>query len=98
MNLFSDEQTAFNKMKADNIPEEQAYQAIREHRLAIIGKESGLSQDETTAMQKMQQDGMNSSDAVQALQDYRKANPVPVEKKNDGSIHDQHSDEGIIGQ
>jgi hypothetical protein len=80
MNLFSNEEEAFQKMKADNVPDDIAYGMIKDHRKDLMKGNTGLSNIESAALLKMQQDGLSSEDAIRMLDENRKYNPsVPKE-------------------
>lgn len=54
--FFSDEQEAYDKMMADNVPESDAIEAIKSRRLDLLGGNNDISVVEQQALKSMQAD------------------------------------------
>lgn len=73
MTLFSDEQSMFQKMKADNLPDEQAYAMLKKRRADIMGN-TDIDGTEREILQKMQADNVPVKQAVAMIQKRRTDN------------------------
>lgn len=71
MTLFSDEQQMFQKMKADNLPDDTAYSMLKKRRMDILGG-NDLGNDEKEMLLKMQADNIPVKQAVSMIQQRRK--------------------------
>lgn len=71
MHLFKDEAAMYQKMKADNVSDDQARQMLKQRRQDLSGGMPLVSQDEAQMLLKMQQAGETSKDAFQMIQDRR---------------------------
>jgi len=71
MTLFSDEQQMFQKMKADNLPDDTAYSMLKKRRMDILGG-NDLGNDEKEMLLKMQADNVPVKQAVSMIQQRRK--------------------------
>lgn len=71
MHLFSDEQTAFDKMTAAGYSADDATAALKMRRADLLGNDTRLSDKEASALLKMQASGYDSSDAAEALKAFR---------------------------
>lgn len=79
--FFSDEQDAYDKMIADNVPEQDAIEAIKSRRLDLLGGNNDISAVEQQALKSMQSDGMSAKEAAQALLDHRQSMQVEAKKR-----------------
>lgn len=70
MTLFSDEQQMFQKMKADNLTDEQSYNLLKKRRADILGGKD-LFGDEKEMLLKMQSDNVPVKQAVSMIQKRR---------------------------
>lgn len=70
--LYSDEQSAYDRMIADKIPESDIMDTIKSRRQDLLWWDARVSKFELEALKKMQADWMSSSDATQALLEHRK--------------------------
>lgn len=64
MNLFVDEQKAFDKMKADGLSDEQAQELIKQRRSDLMGGNTKLNPLQSAALLQMQKSGVTSDEAV----------------------------------
>ena len=81
--FFSDEQEAYDKMMADNVPESDAIDAIKSRRLDLLGGNNDISVVEQQALKSMQADWLSAKDASQALLDHRKSMQEEAQKRYD---------------
>lgn len=79
--FFSDEQEAYDKMMADNVPESDAIEAIKSRRLDLLGGNNDISVVEQQALKSMQADWLSAKDASQALLDHRKSMQEEAQKR-----------------
>ncbi len=79
--FFSDEQDAYDKMMADNVPEQDAIEAIKSRRLDLLGGNNDISAVEQQALKSMQADGMSAKEAAQALLDHRQSMQEEAKKR-----------------
>lgn len=54
--FYSDEQSAYDRMLADKVPESDAMEAIKSRRKDLLGGDATVSQFELQALKKMQAD------------------------------------------
>jgi hypothetical protein len=71
MTLFSDEQSMFQKMKADNLSDEQSYSMLKKRRADILGG-NDISVQETEILKRMQADAVPVKQAVSMIEQRRK--------------------------
>lgn len=71
MTLFSDEQKMFQKMKADNLSDDQSYSMLKKRRADILGG-NDISVQETEMLKRMQADNVPVKQAVSMIQQRRK--------------------------
>jgi hypothetical protein len=69
--LFSDEKSAYQKMKEQGVDDEKARTLIRQRRKDLIGQNSNLSDEEVAAMQKMRDSGLTAEKSVSLIQQRR---------------------------
>lgn len=79
--FFSDEQSAYDKMIADNIPEADAIQAIKSRRQDLMWWNTGITSFEQSALKKMQADWVSAKEASQMLIEHRKEMEQEAKKK-----------------
>lgn len=79
--FFSDEQSAYNKMIADNVPEADAIQAIKSRRQDLMWGNTGITSFEQSALKKMQADWVSAKEASQMLMEHRKEMEQEAKKK-----------------
>lgn len=79
--FFSDEQQAYDKMMADNIPESDAISAIKSRRLDLLGGNNNITVVEQQALKNMQADWLSAKEAAQQILDHRKAIQEDAQKK-----------------
>lgn len=79
--FFSDEQSAYDKMIADNIPESDAIQAIKSRRQDLMWGNTGITSFEQSALKKMQADWISAKEASQMLMEHRKEMEQEAKKK-----------------
>ena len=79
--FFSDEQSAYEKMIADNIPEADAIQAIKSRRQDLMWGNTGITSFEQSALKKMQADWVSAKEASQMLMEHRKEMEQEAKKK-----------------
>lgn len=72
MNLFKDEQSAFDKMKQDNLDDQTAFNLIKQRRKDLMWGKSEISSEEWRALLKMQQDWLTTEEALKNLIEFRK--------------------------
>lgn len=79
--FFSDEQSAYDKMIADNVPETDAIQAIKSRRKDLMWGNTGITSFEQSALKKMQADWISAKEASQMLMEHRKEMEQESKKK-----------------
>jgi len=79
--FFSDEQQAYDKMIADNVPESDAISAIKSRRLDLLGGNNNITVIEQQALKNMQADWLSAKEAAQQILDHRKAIQEEAQKK-----------------
>lgn len=72
--MYADEKSAYEKMKADGIEDNEAFSLIKQRReqmLSAFGMENKITPKEKESLAKMRTDGLSSMDALSALKEYR---------------------------
>lgn len=95
--FFSDEQTAYDKMMADNVPEADAIEAIKSRRIDLLGGNNDITAVEQQALKSMQADWLSAKEAAQALLDHRQSMKEEEKKRYESMWTGEKIAKNVVG-
>lgn len=95
--FFSDEQEAYDKMMADNVPEQDAIEAIKSRRKDLMWWNADITVVEQQALKNMQADWMSAKEAAQQLIDHRKSLQEASQKRYESMWTGEKVAKNIVG-